>query len=198
MRRNYFFILVSLIVLTGCTQSPVSLPKPRSYPRIIFPEKTYQQFDTNYCHFTFEYPTYAIIERDSTYFDEKAPDDCWFNIVVPQLGSYIFCTYYPLGNKNKFDKVVNDAFQFADKHNIKADYIDEIPIRKPGHVSGMIFNIEGAVASNFQFYLTDSTTHFLRGALYFKTQPKPDSLAPVIEFLKEDIVRMINTFEWKK
>lgn len=196
--KQVLVLLTFVVFIVSCTEEPVSLPKPRAYPRIIFPEKTYQQFDTGFCQFTFEYPKYASIEQDTTYFDQKAPNSCWFNIIVPQLGSYIYCTYYPLGKENTFDEVVKDAYDFADKHNIKANYIDELPIRKPGNVSGMIFNIEGPVASNFQFFLTDSTKHFLRAALYFKTQAKPDSLAPVLEFMKEDIVHMINTFEWKK
>lgn len=195
---RYFLFLISLIFIISCGDDTALVPKPRSYPRIIFPAKEYQQFDTNFCNFTFEYPKYARIEQSKSYFDEAPPNSCWFNIIVPELSAYIYCTYYPIGRENKFDKVVNDAFTFADRHNIKADYIDELPINKPGNVSGMIFNIQGDVASSFQFYLTDSTRNFLRGALYIKAHTNQDSLAPVIDFMKIDIMRMINTFKWKK
>jgi gliding motility-associated lipoprotein GldD len=196
--KNYLFLLLCIFILSSCGEDKAITPKPRSYPRIIFPERAYQQFDTNFCNFTFEYPKYAVIEQSKEYFGSPPPNSCWFNIVVPQFAAYIYCTYYPLGKENKFDKVVNDAFTFADQHTIKADYIDELPINKPGHVSGMIFNIEGDVASSFQFYLTDSTKNFLRGALYIKAHTNQDSLAPVINFMKTDVMQMINTFKWKK
>ena len=96
------------------------------------------------------------------------------------------------------EKLHSDAFTLAGKHNIKADYIDEIKIQKPNHVSGFLFDIEGAAASPFQFYLTDSTKHFMRGSLYFNTESRPDSLQPVFEFMKKDIMHLINTFEWHK
>ena len=84
------------------------------------------------------------------------------------------------------------------KHNIKASYIEEFPIQKSESVLGFAFNIEGPAASPFQFYLSDNKQHFLRGALYFNTQARPDSLAPIFNFVKEDIMKMINTFEWQE
>ena len=96
-----------------------------------------------------------------------------------------------------FEKLRNDAFSLANKHNIKANYIDELPIEKPNGVRGFVFNIEGPVASPFQFYLTDvEDQHFLRASLYFNTQARPDSLAPVLDFVKTDLMHLINTFEW--
>lgn len=83
------------------------------------------------------------------------------------------------------------------EHHIKADYIEELPYSKENRVFGMIFNLEGAAASSFQFYLTDSSQHFIRGSLYFNTQIRPDSLAPFYEFIKLDIIHLVNTFEWE-
>ena len=94
-------------------------------------------------------------------------------------------------------KYIDDAYKLMKEHQHKADFIDELPIHKPNHVSGMLFNIEGAAASPFQFYLTDSIHHFLRGSLYFNAQTKPDSMAPIFQFVKKDIIELINTFEWK-
>lgn len=198
--QNVFLLvgLTSLALLATACKDAVFTPKPRGFPRIVYPEKAYQPFDKNYCQFGFEYPKYAQIIQDTTFFDEKPKDDCWFDIYVPQFNARIHCSYYPIDKVNTFQKLHSDAFTLAGKHNIKADYIDELKIQKPNHVSGFLFNIEGAAASPFQFYLTDSTKHFLRGALYFKAASRPDSLQPMIEFMKTDIVHMVNTFEWNK
>jgi gliding motility-associated lipoprotein GldD len=196
MKQTVFILMLLMGLITACEEA-VYTPKPRGYPRVILPQKSYQKFDANYCSFTFEYPQYASIEKDTLFFEEKAPSDCWLNIKVPSLNAVIYCSYYDIAGKNTFEKLRNDAFSLAGKHNLKADFIDELPIRKPNGISGFVFNIEGPAACPFQFYLTDSTKRFVRGALYFNTQAKPDSLKPMIEFMKTDIMQLINTFEWR-
>ena len=195
--KNGILPIAILLVFMGCEET-VNSPKPRGYPRVTLPAKAYQKFDAQYCQFTFEYPKYASIEQDKQFFDEKSPSECWFNIKVPSLNAVIYCSYYNVGGKNTIEKLRGDAFQLAGKHNVKADFIDELPINKPNHVNGFVFNIEGSAASPFQFYLTDSTKHFLRGALYFNAPSKPDSLKPLIDFMKTDVMQLINTFEWRK
>ncbi len=199
-RKQLLFVCIilgGLAAFVRCKSDTLPTPKPRSFPRVIYPEKKYVPFDTSFCEFTFEYPAYAKIIQDTAFFGEKPVDACWFNIFVPQFQSLIFCTYYPLGNKNTFFKVLNDAYKLAGVHNKKANFIDEIPIDLPGKVYGTIFSIEGPVASTYQFFVTDSTKHFLRGALYFNARTNQDSLAPVAEFMKKDVQHMIKTFKWK-
>lgn len=190
--------LVMLALLWTSCEETVYTPRPRGYPKIEYPERTYQQFQEGYCEFTFEYPTYAVVEQDTIFFDEAPAHPCWFNIVLPAFDGQIHFTYYPIKRAADLDKLKMDAFKLADEHTIKADYIDEQPIAKGDDVSGFIFDIEGAAASPYQFYLTDSQQHFLRGALYFNTQSRPDSLAPVFAFVKEDIQHLIETFKWKE
>ena len=173
-------------------------PKPRGYPRVFFPEKAYRQFDTNFCAFSFQYPTYAIFEQKSLFFDDKPPSACWFNINVPSLNAEIHFSYYDIHGKAEFEKLRKDAFELAGKHVVKADYIDDRPYHNKKGVTGFVFDIQGPAACPFQFFMTDSTKHFLRGALYFNSKMQPDSLAPVIQFLKQDIGQMMETFEWKK
>ncbi|MBK8720949.1 MAG: hypothetical protein IPL95_01290 [Saprospiraceae bacterium] len=197
MKNLYFVIGLMAILFFSCEDAPY-VPKPKVYPKINFPEKKYQPFDKNYCKFSFEYPVYAQIQQDTMFFEEKPNNPCWFNIHFPELNADIHCSYYNITGKKSFDKLVNDAHELANKHNIKADYIDEMKIQKPNHVSGFVFDIEGPAASPFQFYLTDSTRHFMRGSLYINAKTNPDSLAPVYKFLKEDILQLINTFEWNK
>ena len=197
MRSIYFALFI--VCFSGCfagCEEVVITPKPRTYPRLIFPDKVYQVYNTG-CPFSFQYPKYGVVERDTVFLGKKAPSDCWFNVNVPTLNAVVHCSYYAIGGKNTLEKLRNDAYELAGKHDVKADYIDELPIHKPNHVSGLVFNIEGQAASPFQFYLTDSTHHFLRGALYINANIKGDSLKPVIEFLKTDVIQMVNTFEWK-
>ncbi len=184
-----------LVLLSSCGEEPVITPKPRAFPKVEFPDRTYHNFDANYCGFRFEYPQYAIVEQDTSFFDEKPVDPCWFDLRIPAFDARLHCSYHPI--EEDFDKLRSDAFSLANKHNIKANYIDELPIEKPNGVKGFVFNIEGPVASPFQFYLTDAEDkHFLRASLYFHTQARPDSLAPVLDFVKTDLMHMINTFEW--
>lgn len=197
MRKIILLTIVLAAGLTAC-EEPVYTPKPRAFPKVVYPEKSYLPFDASYCNFTFQYPAYARIEQDQTYFDEKPKHPCWFDIYIPDFDSRIHCSYYPVTDESGLEKLKNDAFELAGKHNIKANYIDEIPIDKPDGTYGFVFDIEGAVASPFQFFLTDGKQNFLRGALYFNTQARPDSLAPVYEFMKKDVMQMINTLEWGK
>ncbi|MBU6341308.1 MAG: hypothetical protein KGS48_07440 [Bacteroidetes bacterium] len=192
------FTTLLICGLWAC-QDTLETPKPRAYPRVVYPEKSYVPFDAHYCNFTFDMPQYAQVERDTTFFDEKPTSDCWFNLVVPALNAKIYCTYNDIRNRTDFDELVKDAFDMTNKHNVKASYIDEQIVNRPNdHVHGIVFNVEGPAASSYQFFLTDSTRHFLRGALYFNTQARPDSLAPVAAFMKKDINHLVETLKWNK
>ena len=192
-------LLFTVLSLPSCGDGFVPVPKPRSFPRVIYPEKAYVPFTEAYCDFSFEVPKYAKIEQDTLFFDEKAKSDCWFNIKVPELNAQIYCSYYPITSQSRFDELVQDAFVMATKHNIKANYIEEIPIHRPkDKVHGIIFDIDGPAASTYQFFLTDSTSNFLRGALYFNSQTRQDSLGPVIKFMKADVDHLVQTLQWKK
>lgn len=190
--------VILLLFLFGCEEyTPV--PKPRAYPRVVYPEKTYKPFDETYCGFTFDQPVYATIEHDTTFFEEKAKDNCWFNITVKQLNAKIFCSYYPIRDRAGFDELVKDAYQMTNTHNVKASYIEESRVERPeDKVYGVVFNVEGPAASSYQFFLTDSTRNFVRGALYFNTEAKPDSLAPLVRFMRVDLDRLVGTLKWNK
>lgn len=198
--RFYVFLctLMCGMFCFGC-QETIESPKPRAYPKVVYPEKSYVPFGENYCNFTFEMPKYAVIEHDTSFFDEKPISDCWFNLLVPGLNAKIYCSYNPINSRADFDELVKDAFEMTNKHNVKASFIDEQVVRRSAdHVHGIIFNVEGPAASSYQFFLTDSTRNFLRGALYFNTQARPDSLAPVVAFMKKDLNHLIETLKWGK
>ena len=190
------FIAVLIIFLHACHEDPWLVPKPRLFPKVEYPEKEYQTFKETYCEFSFEYPKYAYIEQEKSFFNEKPIHPCWFDIVIPAFNGRIHCSYFEIHNQEEFDKLVKDAFNLTGKHNIKANFRDEMLIEKNNQVSGIIFDVDGPVASPTQFYLTDSTRHFFRGALYFHNKVQPDSMAPIYEFIKKDIAKLIETFSW--
>ncbi|HMQ46292.1 MAG TPA: hypothetical protein PKA00_01490 [Saprospiraceae bacterium] len=181
---------------TACSDAPTLTLKPRAYPKVAYPEKSYQDFKEPYCPFSFQYPTYARIVKDTAFFGEKPLHECWFDLYFTDFDSRLYCSYLPIASGEEFEKLQQDAFKLADKHNKKANYIDEIRIDTEQGVSGFAFVIEGPAASPFQFFLTDSTDHFLRASLYFNAQVNPDSIAPVYHFIREDILKLIETFQW--
>jgi len=189
--------LFILSVLFFSCQEEVFTPKPRAYFRIDLPEKKYQLFQPSDCPFQFEFPVYAKVNRDTTFFEEKTEDRCWLNINFESLGGMIHISYKPITKEQSLFKLSEDAHKLTFKHTIRADYIDERLIRNSYGVAGTLYDVGGNAASNIQFFLTDSSTHYLRGALYFNTAPNADSLSPVVKFVREDMVHLIETFQWK-
>lgn len=197
MRIRTAFLLLFLLIFAACKER-IYTPKPRAYPKVVYPEKAYKAFDESTCPFTFDMPVYARIQKDTAFFDQAPLHPCWFDIYYPQFDGRIHCSYYDVSQEHSLDKLKKDAFEMVDWHNKRANYIeDEVVSRPEARVGGMAFNITGPAASPFQFFLTDTTSHFFRGALYFNTEARPDSLAPISAFVKEDILRMIGTFRWR-
>jgi len=191
------FVFLMVLFILSCGDPPVQMPKPRAYPRVTFPQKQYKNFDPEHCPYKFEYPAYAEIEKENYYFDEKAPNQCWYNIVFPGFKGKIYLTYYPIRNSKDFDKYINDSFELVAKHDIKASGRKDIVVKNKYGTSGILFKIKGNVATQSQFFLTDSTRNFLRGVLYFKSRVNPDSIKIIQDFIDKDIEHLLNTFEWK-
>lgn len=185
------WILVGLLyAMMGCNEPPV--PRPRGYFRIDLPERDYIRLDSIF-PFTFEYSTVASMARDP-----NAPDDPYFiNIEYPRFRGSIHLSYKEVNDN--LPVLLEDTRMLALKHIPKATAIREETITVPDHrVYGMIYDIRGSgTASPMQFFLTDSTRHFLRGALYFRISPNNDSLSPVIDFIKHDIYHLMETLQWK-
>ncbi len=185
------FILTVLMVmsLASCTDSYT--PLPRGYFRIGLPEKKYRVFDST-LPYRFNYPEYSKVVADA----DAPSEPYWVNIVFPKFNSTIHISYKTLNNN--IDAVMEDSRKLAYKHSIKADAIGERFFQNDEHhVYGILYEIKGNAASPLQFAITDSTRHFLRGALYFNSIPNKDSLAPVIDFIKEDMMQLMETVSWK-
>jgi gliding motility-associated lipoprotein GldD len=191
MKKIKYIRLILFLMASGFACTPNYSPKPKGYPRIVFPDKEYLLYDS-LAPFTFEYPEYAEVVPNSS---QKA-EPYWLNIEFPELYGTIYLSYKPI--KNNLNLFIEDSRTFVYKHVMKADDIPETPFNiREKNVYGIFYDIKGNAASAVQFYLTDSTRHFVRGSLYFNAQPDKDSLSPVIEFVREDIIHMINTFQWK-
>ncbi len=191
---HVIFILLAAVFLLSCNSPYV--PKPAGYFAISFPEKKYQTFDEPGYPYRFEYPNYARVIKDSAFFENTTENPYWINVDFPQFSGRIYISYKSIG-KYAFATLVNDAYSMTNKHTARASGINDSLINTPNGIHGIFFTVEGNVATADQFFLTDSTKHFLRGALYFDATPNEDSLQPVNRFLVNDMKHLINTFQWK-
>ncbi|OFY67049.1 MAG: hypothetical protein A2V64_13670 [Bacteroidetes bacterium RBG_13_43_22] len=197
LKNSISIIITSAMILTGCREVPV--PKPKGYFRIDLPEKEYIVFnDTirqdDYLPLSFEYPVYGIIS-----FDENVnPEPGWFNVDFPPFKARIYLTYK--GINNDLDELMEQTYRMNVKNHIsKADAISEQVFSDPENkVYGILYDLKGNTATAVQFFVTDSVNHFFRGSLYFLSEPNPDSIAPVNQFFRDDIIHMIETLRWKE
>jgi gliding motility-associated lipoprotein GldD len=193
IHKNIFHaaaIIFVCVVSISCEQN--FLPKPLGYNRLDLPEPGYRPLPDSLPYY-FEYSTNAVLIDDTSAINERF----WIELYYPQLKSNIHVTYKTIKNQQVLKEFLDDAYTLTAKHQIKASAIDEAITRTPKGYTAVIAELEGEVPSQFQFTITDSTRNFLRGALYFNTKVQNDSLAPAIEYMKKDIMHMINTFEWK-
>lgn len=187
--RIIFFVILGVILLQACGGG--STPKPRGYFRIDFPEKEYQLLDSAHYPYRFSYPTYGRLVND----DSKIAEDYWVNIDFPKYKARIHISYKEA--QNRLDSLTEDSRTLAYKHALKAEAISEKFFEDPEKkVYGMLYNLMGNTASSWQFYVTDSVKHFVRGALYFSVNPNKDSLSPAIDFFGKDVVHIMETLEW--
>ncbi len=162
-------------------------PKPKGYFRIGLPQKDYQSF-TEDCPYSFDYNTEAKLEL-------KGP--CWYDIKYPNLRATLQLTYKPVEDGN-LDTLLADGHRLAYKHTVRADGIDEkLYLNEEQKVYGLFYQLKGDAATNLQFFMTDSTHHFLRGVLYYYASPNADSLQPVNEFMRGEMMHIIETLQWE-
>ncbi len=193
----FCLLIIVYCLLISCRQKSDNsdfVPKPKGYNRIDLPVSQYRQMTENH-PFSFQYSTQAVLKPDTVRWAEPH----WMYVYYPKLNAMIQLTYKPLnGDKNKMAKLIDDAHKLVAKHGQKAYSIQDFVLKMPSGQKAMLMELEGEVPTYLQFYTTDSTTHYLRGALYFNTALKSDSLAPVIDYLKKDVIKLLNTLEWKK
>jgi gliding motility-associated lipoprotein GldD len=194
MRIPVFFLLLFLVSgFSACIddEAPPATPKPRGYYRIDMPEKKYTVFNSD-CPYEFELPWYSAMRNPQGTRNEP----CWYNLDFPGFRATVHLSYKAV--HNNIDTLIDNVWELTEKHNtIASGYRDSLIKRPDANVYGLVFELSGNAASQMQFYVTDSTTHFIRGALYFMVKPNKDSLAPSLDFLKKDIYHLIETMHWK-
>jgi gliding motility-associated lipoprotein GldD len=197
MSRKQIAGLSGIIVLiawslTGCGGDDLLIPKPPTYLRTDFPEHTYKRTALD-CPYSFElseaYNYNPVIEQGKR--------TCHLDINLGKLNGIVNFSYiemeYPLKD------YIDYALAKVEEHKVKADEIDDSQIIRPdANVYGTFFELKGEVASPFQFYLTDSSSRFVSGVVYFNARPNYDSLRPSLDYLKKDLLHLMNTFQWEK
>ena len=187
---SFVIAALGILFLTGCEKN--YLPKPIGYNRLELPEAEYIKLPDS-LPYSFEISKHAKLLDDTSAINERY----WIEIYYPLLKSNVHITYKKVASQKLLKEFLDDAYTLTAKHQIKASGINEIITKTGKGEIAVIAELEGEVPSQFQFTITDSTKNFLRGALYFNTKVHNDSLAPAIEYMKKDIMHMINTFEWK-
>lgn len=181
------FFKIILFILSAFSCNTINQPKPKSYLALNYPKSNYNELLNQKFPFSFEYNKIAKVEEIS---------NSSYKVSYPYMKATIYLNYYEV-NKN-LDSLLNDAYKLPYKHIVKAIEIPErIFINKNEKVYGTLFSVIGNAASQFQFFLTDSSRNFLVGSLYFYSKPNYDSLYPAIKYIEKDISHLFNTLKWK-
>jgi len=188
--KKYLIILIISCSLFSC-DSTTFTPKPKGLNYIELPSHTYATYSVDSLPYEFEFSKQAKVSVHNNIPERKI-------INYNSLGAKIWLTYYEINDeKNTLEELINTTYKLTHGHNKRADAILYDSILTPSGKTGIMFKLEGEVSSQYQFYTHDTTNNFLRGALYFETATKNDSLKPIIEYVKEDINHLVNTLEWK-
>lgn len=181
--KNRFLVLCAFILVMACKDAP--LPKPKAMLKLEYAAPEYIKTDMT-CAYQFDRNILSRIQSE---------EDCSFVLEYPEMNANIFVTYK--GVEDNLDKLLRDAQKLTYEHVVKADNITEQPfVNQQDKVYGMLYNIEGNAASQLQFYLTDSISHFVTGSLYFEARPNYDSILPAADYLSKDIRVIMETFKW--
>lgn len=190
-------VFLAVVLLAGCqNDDKVYVPKPRMYPKVEFPDRNIVSFDQSECELSFTYPDYFQYQKDEFKFEGKPTNDCWFDLQSKELNLSLHCSYYPINEGKSLDELINDSFKITGKHNSKASARKESLIQDK-NLGGIMFEVDGPVASPIQFFLTDSVDHFFRASFYFDAKVNQDSTQIIYDFVKEDIDLILKSFEFK-
>ncbi|MDF4203555.1 gliding motility lipoprotein GldD [Maribacter sp. SA7] len=178
-----FFVVFLLIV--SCKDEQV-LPKPKAKMRLEYPQGKLADLETE--NFSFKYNQLANAEPNG---------DQAYTISYPEMKGAIFLSYKKINGN--LSQLINDSKRLSYEHAAKADNIVEQPyVNADQKIYGSLFEVQGNAASQSQFFVTDSTEHFLTGSVYFYTKPNYDSILPAASYLQNDIRGIIETLRWKK
>lgn len=212
MRITIALLLGFCAIICSCNSDYT--PRPRGYFDIRFPQHEYKLFNQQGYPYQFELPVYSSVAKDSSFFDTNPDNPYWINIDFPSFNAKIYLSYKTIGGvsvykektetgykdsvvKNTFENLREEAYKITYKHTTKASSIEDSLFKTPKGIEGVFFKVGGNAATGQQFFVTDTSKHFLRGALYFNETPNADSLNIVYKFLEQDMNHLLNTLQWK-
>ena len=197
--RDLELLVVSFAFLACTACGNVSTPRPYGYYRISVPDTAYKPFFLSLndgSGRTFPY-TFALSQNAVVKPRLDVDEPYWVNLYYPSINATIHCSYKPVHNNLR--ELTNDALEFVYRNASFANAIPEQDYAHPeARVYGVLFDLEGNTASSCQFFVTDSVHHFFRASVYCNCPPNADSLAPVYDYLRTDVIKMVETFQWKK
>ena len=180
------------LLLSSCTEEEVFTPRPKGYFRITLPEKKYTKWEGD-CPFTMDIPDYSRVYKSSA---PNAPD-CWKDLHFAPFNATIYLSYNEITNDSLLADLINQSWELTEAHNEMSQSIrDSLIIRPDDKVYGTVITLGGNAASLVQFYLTDSVKNFVRGSLYFYSTPNKDSLQPVVDYIKKDVYKLVESLKW--
>lgn len=198
IRKLYSTCLLLIVAALFVSCHTDNTPKPEAYPRIYFPHlDTILTYSDPDCPYTFQIPDYYTINKNVTFFNQKPDDPCWINLLCSDLNATIYLSYKELKEPSSLQKLIEDTYKLTYKHSSRADFIQPQEIENEFGTHGMIYFVGGDAASNFQFFVTDTISNFVRGALYFNNRPNTDSLKPVVQFMVNDMQGILSSWKWK-
>ncbi|MCS6967127.1 MAG: gliding motility lipoprotein GldD [Cytophagales bacterium] len=175
----------------GCSSEKDFKPKPKGYHYIHLPPHQYVPTPDS-LPYSFEYSAHAKLLNDTSFMAERF----WTEIYYPTFTATINVSFKIIRSPKDLRDYVNDCYKLAQKHNIRAESIEEVITKTPSGMTAVMYQLEGDVPTTFQFYVTDSVRYFFRTSLYFPTSQKNDSLAPLIRYTTEDMIHILNTLRW--
>ena len=181
--RNFLYLYLTLILCISCKDEV--LPKPKGYLNLKYPKQTYKFIDLKR-PYTFKVANNATVKDDK---------NNWVKIQYPALRASVDITYRPVENNLRL--LLSESEKLVFEHTVKADKISSQNFTHPEkNMFGSMYQISGNSASQIQFHLTDSTKHFIKGSLFFYSKPNYDSILPAVNYIKKDILKLIETAEW--
>lgn len=192
--KHSFILLLLPLLLWSCSKP--AAPKPYGYVRFTMPDTCYAPFSLHHPD-NQDYPYNFLLSGNAVVQSRtQKGEHYWINIFYPSLNATVHCSYKPV--RGNLRELTNDAIEFVYKNASHATSIPEQAYSHPEErVYGVFFDLEGNTASPYQFFLTDSTTHFFRASVYCNCRPNADSLAPIHQYLRQDMIHLIESFQWQ-
>jgi len=185
--KPYAFILC-ILVCFSCDE--VHVPKPKAFLSLDYPKAAYHK---SLLELPFEFEKNKLAQLNVS-----KKNNTLEGIILrySALKASVFINYKKVDNN--LEKYISDARARTQKHLQVADEISERMYENDSQkLYGMFYDLKGNVASQSQFYVSDSTQHFISGALYFETKPNYDSIFPAINYIQKDMMHLIESLRWK-